>query len=160
MAQLWLRGNAKSAHSALVCSLFAAYCNGGRSEQRAKHRVNVGRSEQRAVRQASANAQAKVQAKKKGWPSPTTRGRPASLFSASYGHVRKEPQSALVHARKAPRSVIVRALRLHARERRAARVLGGVFEFFFDAQQLVVLVDALAAGRCTGLDLAGVHGHR
>src|SRR5699024_3936739 len=47
MAQLWLRGNAKSAEPALVCSLFAAYCNVGRSEQRAKHRVNVGRSKQR-----------------------------------------------------------------------------------------------------------------
>jgi len=44
MAQLWLRGNAKSADPALVCSLFAAYCNVGRSEQRAKHRVKVGRA--------------------------------------------------------------------------------------------------------------------
>src|SRR5699024_5790018 len=31
-------------------------------------------------------------------------------------------------------------------------------EFIFDAQELVVLVHALAAGRGTGLDLAGVHG--
>src|SRR5690606_30040158 len=46
---------------------------------------------------------------------------------------------------------------LGAREGRAAGVDAGVVELLLDAQQLVVLVDALPAGGRAGLDLAGVH---
>src|SRR5690606_945931 len=47
-----------------------------------------------------------------------------------------------------------------AREGRAAGVDAGVVELLLDAQELVVLVDALAAGGRAGLDLAGVDRHR
>src|SRR5690606_28258821 len=47
-------------------------------------------------------------------------------------------------------------LRRPARERAAAGVARGVVQRLLDAQELVVLVDALAAGGGTGLDLAGV----
>jgi len=38
-------------------------------------------------------------------------------------------------------------------------VAGVVAEFFFDAEELVVLADAVGAAQGAGLDLAGVHGH-
>src|SRR4029453_12621909 len=50
-------------------------------------------------------------------------------------------------------------LALETRERAAAGVACGVVEFFFDAQELIVLGDALGAGRGTGLDLARVGGN-
>ena len=43
-------------------------------------------------------------------------------------------------------------------ERAQAEERGGVAEFFFDTQKLVVLGDAVGAGGCAGLDLAGVRG--
>src|ERR1700745_1755874 len=46
------------------------------------------------------------------------------------------------------------------RECRRARVGGRVAQVLFDAQQLVVLGDPLAAGRGAGLDLPGVSRHR
>src|SRR5690606_4272236 len=51
-------------------------------------------------------------------------------------------------------------LRLPAREGRGARVAAGAVELVLDAEELVVLVDPLAAGRGTGLDLTGVDGDR
>ncbi|OEI69359.1 phosphopyruvate hydratase [Curtobacterium sp. ER1/6] len=47
-----------------------------------------------------------------------------------------------------------------AGERGAAGVDGGVTELLLDAEQLVVLRDAVRAGRGAGLDLATVDGHR
>ena len=44
-------------------------------------------------------------------------------------------------------------------ESRAARVHRDVAEVFLDAQQLVVLGDAVAAAERTGLDLAGIGAH-
>ena len=44
-------------------------------------------------------------------------------------------------------------------ERTKARVLGGTAELLLDAQQLVVLGNALAAAGGAGLDLAGVQGN-
>src|SRR5688500_15648581 len=44
-------------------------------------------------------------------------------------------------------------------ERVAADVLGRLVELFRDAQQLVVLGDAIGAARAAGLDLAGARGH-
>src|SRR5437660_562675 len=52
-----------------------------------------------------------------------------------------------------------RILALETREGAAAGVASGVVEFLFDAQELVVLGDALGAGRGTGLDLARVGGN-
>ena len=49
---------------------------------------------------------------------------------------------------------------LHAGERGLAGVQGSITEVVLDAEQLVVLGDTLAAGRGTGLNLAGVGGHR
>jgi hypothetical protein len=62
---------------------------------------------------------------------------------------------------RACRGFAIRHLRskrlvLEARERAATRVNRCVLQFFFDAKQLVVFSNALAASRCTGLDLAGV----
>src|SRR6185436_5786399 len=45
------------------------------------------------------------------------------------------------------------------RERKVACVAGGVAELLLDAQQLVVLRDALAASGRTGLDLPAAHCH-
>src|SRR5450756_2017464 len=48
---------------------------------------------------------------------------------------------------------------LEPREGARPGVHRGVVQLLLDAEQLVVLVDALAAGRRTGLELAGVGGY-
>src|SRR3954453_11246386 len=46
------------------------------------------------------------------------------------------------------------------REGGPTRIASGVVELLLDAQELVVLGHPLRAGRCTGLDLATIRGHR
>src|SRR5690606_10080041 len=85
------------------------------------------------------------------WRLPSTRVRPRTRYGTGYGDVRTTLPS-----RGAERPRVASAL--EAREGGAAGVDRGVVEDLLDAQQLVVLGDALGAGRGAGLDLAAVGG--
>src|SRR5690606_10596971 len=78
------------------------------------------------------------------WRLPSTRVRPRTRYGTGYGDVRTTLPS-----RGAERPRVASAL--EAREGGAAGVDRGVVEDLLDAQQLVVLGDALGAGRGAGL---------